>query len=441
MRAPFLSLEELNTSSAEELATTIASANDEHQRLETEDKIESQELAQLEEHIDNAQVAAGAIDETAERLEATYPEGVPDEVVQTLEPVLEALKNVVGFKPGSMKVAIEGLSGKERTRVAVEGLTETAKKIWEAIKAAFKRLVDFVKGLFSRQGKKQEVLEKKIEAALDSWEKAMDADGVKSGGSAPETIMYPNTIIKRDGSAPSYQEMSEWLKKDAPMFMDMFALVGKDLRSFHEYCQDVLEKAKTADELEQQLLEWSKKANTDLFGGLSKRLSEEKGFAVALSTLGGARGEISILDVERPGQPGVKHACAALGFETSDVTDPSKANSSPYGPVLTKEQATQLLKDMEAELKLWPDSHKYETNSRVVTEFGEIFTRSVNSTKLPDADKQKMLHLLGDIMKRLRSNLSMMRWSHNVAMNVMMGISSVCASSNFNHAMNDTFGK
>lgn len=441
MRAPFLSLEELNTSSAEELAATIASADDEHQRLETEDKIESQELAQLEEHIDNAQVAAGAIGETAVRLEATYPEGVPDEVVQTLEPVLEALKNVVGFKPGSMKVAVEGLNGKERTRVAVEGLTETAKKIWEAIKAAFMRLVNFVKDLFSRQGKKQEVLEKKIDAVLEAWQSEVFKDSGATAAGAPAQISYPFMVAKRDGSAPSYHEMESWLKNEAIAWRTLFDLAGKDLEAFHSFCKSLLSKVNSTNQVNEDLVKWSEEANNRLLGGLHSHAKIEQGEVVLLSSLGGSRGAISVLSVERPNQPGKRQKSAALSFEKSDVTDESKKFAHPYGPVLTRQQATHLLETMKAELKHWPDSDGVSNKAQTVEEFGDIFTRTVNSSSIGEREKEELMHVLSEIMHRLRNTLVMIRWAHVVTMNVMMGISSVCSSSKFSHDMDDKFGK
>ena len=443
MRTPLLALEDFGTANPEELITRIVEADLASDRLDAEGALQSQEVERLDENIDNARVVATALSETAERLEAIYPEGVPAEVVATLEPVLEALKNVVGFQPGAMKVSLEGLHGKERTRVTVESLKETDKKIWEAIKAAFNRMVEFVKSLFTRQSKKQEVIKDKIDAALDSWEKAINAEVaqgkvVKFGES--EKILYPMTVLTDSGHAPSYQEMDEWLSKDAQMLHRVFGLAGEDVLAFHNLSQDILEKTQTADEVAEELLKWSREANDKMFSEIRHAGGHvEQGEVVVKSKIGGAKGAFSALQVQRDGES-TKHPCAALGFKTTNTTADSKTDSQ-YGPVLTKQQATHLLEKMKKEIESWPDSHKYEKNSRVVTEFREIFEHAVNSSARTDDEKQKMLHLLSDIMYRLRSCLNIMRWSHEATMSVLMGISSVCASSNFSNSMNEHFGK
>lgn len=425
MRAPFLSLEELNTSSAEELAATITSADDEHQRLETEDKIESQELAQLDEHIDNAEVAAGAFEETAERLEATYPEGVPDEVVQTLEPVLEALKNIVGFQPGSMRIAVEGLSGKERTRVAVEGLTEAAKKIWEAIKAAFKRMIEFFKSIFTRQGRQRAAVEKKIDATIESLEKEIH----KTGTQAPvHEILYPKSSLLPGGVVPNLEKMTHWANTEVRTLLDFHKTVTAQFRDLQKTFAHDFRSVKNADDLDKvktAYAEWSKRADSELF-----EMSHD---GSVKSSLGGFQGTFSVSSKDGHGPK----SAAILYFqhENQDVS----GHDATSGPVIPRDKALPLLKDLEKAHDAWPDDSEMATISKTLADFeGQMSAKAVtlmHDEKLMTAASL----LLKEIMRRLNAYVRFLIWCFGTVMTVMMGIAAICGSSVGFHALNTAY--
>lgn len=428
MRAPFLSLEELNTSSAEELAATIAGADAEHQRLEAEDKVESQELAQLDEHIDNAEVAAGAFEETAERLEATYPEGVPDEVVQTLEPVLEALKNVVGFKPGSMKVAVEGLSGKERTRVAVEGLKETANKIWEAIKAAFKRMIEFFSSIFTRQGRRQAAVEKKLDAAVEAIEKEIDKLGgdVEPGGE----ILYPKSCLLSDGKAPNFEKLSHWATSEARTLLDFYRSVLKLMASLEDFCKHKFAYVKDESsfkEVQAEFAEFTKRADAELF-----EMSHD---GTVKSSLGGFQGKFTITTRPQDGKDGANKLLFTLDDRIISGHD------AVSGPVIPRDKALALIKDLRNAHHLWPTEGQIEDIPKALRGIEGRMLTVEHNPMLGDKLTNELAHLIKQIMLRMHTYAGFLSWAHGSVMIVMMGISSVCASSNINHAMDAKFGK
>lgn len=425
MRAPFLSLEELNTSSAEELAATIAGADAEHQRLEAEDKVESQELAQLDEHIDNAEVAAGAFEETAERLEATYPEGVPDEVVQTLEPVLEALKNVVGFQPGSMKVAVEGLSGKERTRVAVEGLKEAAKKIWEAIKAAFKRMIEFFKSIFTRQGRQRAALEKKLDATIEALEQ--EAGKADTQTSIPD-ILYPKSCLLPGGVVPTLEKMTHWANTETRTLLDFHKTIIAQFRDLQKTFTHDFKDVKSMDDLDKvktAYAEWCKRADSELF-----EMSHD---GTVKSSLGGFQ---AVFRVSSKDGHGPKSA-AILYFQhqNQDVT----GHDASSGPVITRDKAMPLLKDLEKAHDAWPDDSEMATISKSLAVFDEQMSMRALSFMQEEHLVGHACILLKEVLRRLNAYARFLTWAYGTVMTVMMGIAAVCGSSVGFHALNTAY--
>lgn len=429
MRAPFLSLEELNTSSAEELAATIASADDEHQRLETEDKIESQELAQLEERIDNAQVAATAIDETAERLETTYPEGVPDEVVQTLEPVLEALKNVVGFKPGSMKVAVEGLSGKERTRVAVEGLKETANKIWEAIKAAFKRMIEFFKNIFTRQGRQRAALVKKLDATIESLEKEIHKTGTHV---AAYDILYPRTCLLSDGKAPNLEKMTHWVNSEARTLLDFYKTIDKHMGELHDLCvKNFANVSSMADFSKAQLeyIAFSKRSTSELLSMTSS--------GTVKSSLGGFQGKFSIASHEGP-----LDVTAAYQLHFTVEDQDVSPGDAVQGLSIPRDKNTALLKDLEKAHGSWPgDEEGVRVTKMLETINHRLYQRTMDLVHVDEELAKKMTDQVKQVLMHMHAYGRFMSWAYRSVMMVMMGITSVCGSSVGYHALNEAYSK
>lgn len=80
--------------------------------------------------------------------------GASPEVIEATEIAVEAICARLGIYTGTGIPALESFSTKtgraRSTRVAIESIGEKIKTIWEAVKMAFKRLVNFVKDFFER---------------------------------------------------------------------------------------------------------------------------------------------------------------------------------------------------------------------------------------------------------------------------------------------------
>lgn len=80
--------------------------------------------------------------------------GAAPEVVEATEIAVEAIYSRLGIHTGTGIPALESFSTKagraKNTTVAVEALSENIKRIWEAVKMAFKKLVNYVKDFFAK---------------------------------------------------------------------------------------------------------------------------------------------------------------------------------------------------------------------------------------------------------------------------------------------------
>lgn len=98
--------------------------------------------------IEQTQADSETLADIADTLEASEADGGADPVAAEIaEVAVEAIYNRLGIK--SRRVGIEGFADKatrvRSTRIAVEELNKTIKKIWEAIVNAFNKVVEYVK--------------------------------------------------------------------------------------------------------------------------------------------------------------------------------------------------------------------------------------------------------------------------------------------------------
>ena len=108
--------------------------------------VDSAEVDELATAIEDAEVAADNLEETAEVLEAGVEsgEGVSEETAQAAEIAVEAALNMLGtsHRGSSLMPSLEswgsGQSRLQATKIALEGVTDKIKEIW-------KRIVEYVK--------------------------------------------------------------------------------------------------------------------------------------------------------------------------------------------------------------------------------------------------------------------------------------------------------
>lgn len=86
--------------------------------------------------------------------EAEGEGGASPELVESTTIAVEAIYSRLGIYGGSGIPALESFSTKhgkaDNTRVAIESIGENLKKIWEAVKMAFTKLVNYVKDFFAK---------------------------------------------------------------------------------------------------------------------------------------------------------------------------------------------------------------------------------------------------------------------------------------------------
>lgn len=174
--------------------------------------------------IDSAEDAKQTVEVAADGMEATLDNGGMDENgVKVLQQSLEHMLSRLGYQSATMRYAHESFSAKKdniaATKLAVEDLRETAKKIWEKIKAAFRKLIEWIKNLFNSKEKKFEAISKKA-GAMATAAKAE----AKNGGKAESTavpkektvkVEYPLVFTHSNGSPFSEKEIRDLIEHSA----------------------------------------------------------------------------------------------------------------------------------------------------------------------------------------------------------------------------------
>ena len=151
----------------DELAATLAAPDDEQvERVqELEEQVAQAEVAEGQAEVtkmaDIADEAVTAIEELADVAEVMGDsvegdgEGLTEDAAEIAEVAVEAICARLGYKPAkklmpSMEAFGSTSSRVEATKYALEGISDTMKKIWEAIKGFFNRIWEAIKGLWKR---------------------------------------------------------------------------------------------------------------------------------------------------------------------------------------------------------------------------------------------------------------------------------------------------
>ncbi len=197
MRKGILALEEL----AEDTATPVeevAAFVDAPENDLAEADAAAVDMNTEVERTEAAAETAETLETVAERAEATLPEGGMDEkAVDALDVAVEHLLSAVGFPKRKAKVfpSLENFSqaGDARlknTKLAIEGIKERAKEIWQAIVSAIKRAVEYVKQFFTSLFNATKGLEQRADSLIKK------AEGMKGGQSG---TIKGNVLLVADG--------------------------------------------------------------------------------------------------------------------------------------------------------------------------------------------------------------------------------------------------
>jgi hypothetical protein len=133
--------------------------------------------------IESTMKDADQLERHVEVLGATEGEGgASEEVVQATEIAVESIYARLGIHSGTGIPALESFSTKhgkaKSTREAMEAIGENIKKIWEAVKMAFQKLVNYVKDFF---GKLFDANQKMLGRVNSLRAKVREAKGTSSG--------------------------------------------------------------------------------------------------------------------------------------------------------------------------------------------------------------------------------------------------------------------
>lgn len=177
MRKRFIDIQEMPVVTPEEQAQQRAETEAELTAATQEHTERYEEVSSAMDDVEKAFVAHDAVNTVADEVEKTIEVGgMPVEAANAVTAAVEALRINLGFRKNSSPALESFGKGEDRvaaTKVALEGLKDTAAKIWEAIKKALAKLVDWVKALFSSQARREQAVKKKVDEALKELEKEL----------------------------------------------------------------------------------------------------------------------------------------------------------------------------------------------------------------------------------------------------------------------------
>jgi len=161
--------------------------------------------------IEEADATIDTLDEMADGLEATLPEGgVAPEAAEVISTAVEHMCSRIGIRKENTRFALEGFKSKttrvQATRIAMEGIREWAAKIWKAIVDFFNKAVKWVKDFINKTFDAANKLKKR---AIALKKAAEDAKSTKNGKKA--------AVKDKDGKVEAgWFDMSwgHWLSHD-----------------------------------------------------------------------------------------------------------------------------------------------------------------------------------------------------------------------------------
>lgn len=226
MRQRFINLQELPLTPEELLK----------QRTETEAELTAatqeqadryEEVSSAMDDIEKAFVAHDAVNVVADEVEKTIEVGgMPAEAANAVTAAVEALRINLGFRKNTSPALESFGKGDDRvtaTKVALEGLKDTAAKIWEAIKKAFAKMVEWFKSLFDARQRKETARRKRIEETLQEIKDLRDSMSAQPAQTEqrgkrkwkPETLVngHPPTASDFEQQLYMNRNLTKWVEE------------------------------------------------------------------------------------------------------------------------------------------------------------------------------------------------------------------------------------
>jgi hypothetical protein len=190
------------------------------------------ELEQVTEDMEQAADVAGTLDEMNEEIAETLPEGgLSEPAAAAIEVAVEALRASVGFPRTGKAFAMEGFGDKstrvQSTKVAMEGIADTAKKIWQGIVNAFKAAVEWVKKFFASLFDASVRLQKRAAGIAKSAE---EKEGKKAPADAKLEDNGVAAALHQGGKIPSASQIVKGLE-EAPVDSATFITLIKQVEA------------------------------------------------------------------------------------------------------------------------------------------------------------------------------------------------------------------
>ena len=162
-----------------------------------------QQASDKSEDIDTAERAAGTVALIGDAIENTSETGMSEPVGIALNAALEHLYSTVGYK--SKSIALEAHSGPStRNKVALENIKEFAKKVWNAIIAAFKKIGEYISKFLNFITGANKSVEKKAKVVDQEIKEVKNKHSASDLKEAEEAIKkFNETIFKGEFTASS----------------------------------------------------------------------------------------------------------------------------------------------------------------------------------------------------------------------------------------------
>lgn len=209
-----------------------------------------EEVENVEQDIDEMEEVDEGLEQIALSLEAALENGGLDPVAaQFAAHAVDGYTQRIGLSGNSIVPGIESFGGdtgrEASTQVSIEGVAETLKKLWAAIKAAVEKSIKAVMDFFTKLFGGVEKIQARIQGLEEQIKEAKKA-GLKPGKDAKVTVPNPNTLML-SGSV-KFKDIEKGVKNLISLSSDMHGKYLKDAIDTMNKTPSVIKTLMTADE-------------------------------------------------------------------------------------------------------------------------------------------------------------------------------------------------
>lgn len=188
------------------------------------------EMEEAEAAVDEGVETAETLGEMREQLEAAVDEGGVEPIAaEAIRIAVEHLRARVGMAKGQSGIAIEGFKSKttriQSTQIAIEAISDTVAKIWQAIVNAFGSAIEWIRkffaGLFDA-AKKVAGRAEKVAAAAKAKKGQVVPEGKKlEAGKLLKVLRLKNEVVAGEAFVKAYKA------QQGELYQNLSELVGE----------------------------------------------------------------------------------------------------------------------------------------------------------------------------------------------------------------------